>query len=516
MKKGFLCYAHEDAHWKNFVLSYVSNSNKGDIWHDSEIKPGERWEVVIDAQLQTASVGIFLISQNFINSQFIQERELPMLLQKAEQKSCRLLFIACESFNDNGFNAIKKFQWLWGPDDRLLKLREDNQDRFQEALRKIGQGIDFALDATLDWRDDRGIAAHIVTGGKGGVGKTLLSVAIFLAYVLGFKRLIHGLDLNSTNADFHRLLGFKPTDDFNPNWQTAESDPSAHISRPNDPYILPEGISGFWEQVISPLQIPAYYQHNITVDTNLHIANLYRGNPDPDDVVKMLVNKTQRTVYLWIVWTYASIIDYQSVNQAIRHYREKYPDRFKIIHVLNPSALMPPTVDIREASRLGEYQQREQTYRKQRSELTDPNEIQFLDLLLSRNSESMRAIAVSLSEKQLISGLQKIWELDTISSNVVNDEKVGELLAKHLIHKDDGTMSPNAISQGFESLCNDIKVTFGGRPITVLPITTYDRTYFGYTEKNRIGGNLSLVRKSLEAVCKEVEQFLRILLKENP
>jgi hypothetical protein len=81
----FVSYAHKDAKWlSDFqvqIKPYVRNL-QFHAWTDRDLKPGDKWEDVIAAQMANADVGVLLVTPAFLASDFIFENELPALLQK--------------------------------------------------------------------------------------------------------------------------------------------------------------------------------------------------------------------------------------------------------------------------------------------------------------------------------------------------------------------------------------------------------------------------------------------------
>lgn len=84
-KRIFVSYAHKDARWlddfKEQMKPYVRNL-QFHAWTDRDLKPGDKWEEVIGAQMANADIGVLLVTPAFIASDFIFENELPALLQK--------------------------------------------------------------------------------------------------------------------------------------------------------------------------------------------------------------------------------------------------------------------------------------------------------------------------------------------------------------------------------------------------------------------------------------------------
>jgi hypothetical protein len=59
-----------------------------DVWYDTKIKPSDKWREEIRKAMETASVAVMLVSDNFLASDFINKQELPYFLQGCQSESC--------------------------------------------------------------------------------------------------------------------------------------------------------------------------------------------------------------------------------------------------------------------------------------------------------------------------------------------------------------------------------------------------------------------------------------------
>jgi len=109
-KPLFISYSHKDEKWLNELkvfLRPLEQNNLISIWDDSEIQPGDNWRDEIKNALFDAKLAILLVSQDFLNSEFISNNELPQLLDAAEQKGVKILWIAVRPCTVNDSEIIK-------------------------------------------------------------------------------------------------------------------------------------------------------------------------------------------------------------------------------------------------------------------------------------------------------------------------------------------------------------------------------------------------------------------------
>lgn len=84
-KKVFISYAREDRTWVDKLEQHLAPlQRKGliDSWDDSQIAPGTEWDESIMEALEAADIYIFMVSPDFIGSDFINRREVPAAMQR--------------------------------------------------------------------------------------------------------------------------------------------------------------------------------------------------------------------------------------------------------------------------------------------------------------------------------------------------------------------------------------------------------------------------------------------------
>jgi hypothetical protein len=94
MNKIFISYSHQDMEWKDRVvrqLRVLEKQGLVEVWEDQGIEGGDEWRKEIEDGLNTAVLAILLISENFLNSNFILDVEVPKLLEHRRKDGLRVI-----------------------------------------------------------------------------------------------------------------------------------------------------------------------------------------------------------------------------------------------------------------------------------------------------------------------------------------------------------------------------------------------------------------------------------------
>jgi serine/threonine protein kinase len=132
----FISYAHEDAHWREeFERMLAPAGERGliGVWSDESITAGEDWSARIHRALESSRIGLLLVTDHFLKSEFINRVELAKLLTAAKQGgvSIRWVPVSASLYRYTDLNGI---QACWDPERPLDKLTEADR---KAAIQKI-------------------------------------------------------------------------------------------------------------------------------------------------------------------------------------------------------------------------------------------------------------------------------------------------------------------------------------------------------------------------------------------
>jgi WD40 repeat protein len=135
----FISYSRPDRDWLEHLLIFLKPYTRQNlkIWADQYIQVGEEWRRDISMALSRSCVGVLLVSQNFLASDFIYKEELPPLLEGAAAKSIKLVPIPISAF-DYQASGLSEYQFAHPRSRPLDKLRKsDRNAAFVKIVKKI-------------------------------------------------------------------------------------------------------------------------------------------------------------------------------------------------------------------------------------------------------------------------------------------------------------------------------------------------------------------------------------------
>jgi len=149
-RQVFFSYSRKDRKVLDELLRMLEPlTRSGDVipWDDSKILTG-RWDQQIEAAMRNSAVAVFLVSDEFMSSKFIDSSELPTLLGLARNGGIKItwLMLSPAIVDTSGLPAFQCFRdsrGLHGPDRPLSALRRTERKQvmqeFCQFLRHLTQ-----------------------------------------------------------------------------------------------------------------------------------------------------------------------------------------------------------------------------------------------------------------------------------------------------------------------------------------------------------------------------------------
>jgi hypothetical protein len=145
-------YSHRDVRWLEelkIVLAPLVRVHGLPFWDDTAIPPGARWRDEITHALSRAKVAVLLVSPYFLASEFIQNNELPPLLDAAE--SDMTIIWICVSDCMYAETAIVNYQ---AAHDISRPLDQLNIARRRKVLTHVGRVVKEAMNLATSESDN--------------------------------------------------------------------------------------------------------------------------------------------------------------------------------------------------------------------------------------------------------------------------------------------------------------------------------------------------------------------------
>jgi len=158
--KVFVSYSHNDDTALKELQPFLTSLEWDGLlscWADTRLKGGDDWEAGIYAALNDATVAVLLISQDFLASEFIRNKELPRILPRAHAGNLKVLSILLSpsSVDDDEFvftdlegkcckTKLTRWECYGRPEKTLSKLspsdRKEEYKKLNKRLRELSKG----------------------------------------------------------------------------------------------------------------------------------------------------------------------------------------------------------------------------------------------------------------------------------------------------------------------------------------------------------------------------------------
>jgi TIR domain len=123
-------------------LRPLTRQEDNSLWSDSQIRAGSEWLQEIDRAISAAKIAVLLVSPHYLASDFIADKELPSLLEKAQTEGVKIIWVPIKPCLWS-VTPIANFQAAVNPSKPLATLTRTQRD---QALVKISIAIKDALE----------------------------------------------------------------------------------------------------------------------------------------------------------------------------------------------------------------------------------------------------------------------------------------------------------------------------------------------------------------------------------
>ena len=139
----FVSYSHLDKEWFGKLqplLKFKAPVATANVWHDHELKAGDRWENEIRDELNRMDVFLCLVSNHFLASSFITEVEMKIALKREKDGKTKIVPLLLCDMNERDIKHLKPFNPLpaWG---RSWRSYEMNGGHTMDAHKPIRTGL---------------------------------------------------------------------------------------------------------------------------------------------------------------------------------------------------------------------------------------------------------------------------------------------------------------------------------------------------------------------------------------
>lgn len=96
----FYSYSHKDEDLRDELdahLTLLKRDGFISTWHDRKIRPGDEWDHVINENLETADIILFLVSHHFLASQYCRDIEVKRAMERCQKHEAILIPIILKS-----------------------------------------------------------------------------------------------------------------------------------------------------------------------------------------------------------------------------------------------------------------------------------------------------------------------------------------------------------------------------------------------------------------------------------
>ncbi|MCB0533965.1 MAG: TIR domain-containing protein [Saprospiraceae bacterium] len=141
--KCFVSYAHaDDSRYMRCFIEGIKAHSNWEIFDDRGIGLGAKWDETLQEEVEKCDFGIYLLSQRFIKSEYIREKEFGAFVERQNKSGFPFFGILLSACNFKPFKDIadRQFFIAYGQDYGLADTHRDKQITFDRLARINDRG----------------------------------------------------------------------------------------------------------------------------------------------------------------------------------------------------------------------------------------------------------------------------------------------------------------------------------------------------------------------------------------
>ncbi|MDU0457788.1 MAG: COR domain-containing protein [Geobacteraceae bacterium] len=138
----FISYSHKDERYRDELrgaLTAYERKKEIEVWDDTRIEPGQKWEAEILGKLEQADIIVLLLSNDFIKSDYCMQKEMQRALERDAAGECAIVPIVVR---DCRFDMLQvgKMQAIL-PNAKPIKKHRDRDAAWLEVTKQLDRVI---------------------------------------------------------------------------------------------------------------------------------------------------------------------------------------------------------------------------------------------------------------------------------------------------------------------------------------------------------------------------------------
>jgi hypothetical protein len=154
LTRVFVSYAREDAKWldRNYrfnLVPFLMESLKRQnvvFWFDKDLKPGDEFRRYIEAEIDQSQIALLIVSQAFLNSDFIEQHEMSRIADRAKLGQMIIVPLLVEPCDWSEYPVLADRQMVPGSmplidytesDAKWARVKAEILDGFKTQVKRI-------------------------------------------------------------------------------------------------------------------------------------------------------------------------------------------------------------------------------------------------------------------------------------------------------------------------------------------------------------------------------------------